>query len=145
MVKGEMDLVPHYLKDRGPFIHRLGVCSPWFRYFTTWVKLHGYWGPRLETSIRQTRIRMPGCLLGSHASTWQVPRTVLGAVIASLGLSWLLSLPMWGADVDGLACFLHRPTVYGCQTRGQSFPTGATPSRHAVVGSVAFLGGAKPP
>jgi hypothetical protein len=50
-----------------------------------------------------------------------------------------------GADVDGLACFLHRPTVYGCQTRGQSFPTGATPSRHAVVGSVAFLGGAKPP
>jgi hypothetical protein len=50
-----------------------------------------------------------------------------------------------GADVDGLAFFLYRPTVYHCQTRGQSFLTGATPSHHATLGGGAFPGGAKPP
>jgi hypothetical protein len=26
-----------------------------------------------------------------------------------------------GVDVDGLACPLHQPTVYSCQTRGHGF------------------------
>jgi hypothetical protein len=50
-----------------------------------------------------------------------------------------------GADVDGLACFLHRPTVYSCQMGGQRFVTGASLSYHIAVGSGAFLGDAKPP
>jgi hypothetical protein len=48
-----------------------------------------------------------------------VPRTVLGVVK--------------GADVDMLACSLHRPTVFSCQRGNQSFRIGATLSHHATV------------
>jgi hypothetical protein len=47
-----------------------------------------------------------------------------------------------GVDVDGLACPLHHRTVYGRQTRGQSFLSGAALFHHATVGGGAFLGGA---
>jgi hypothetical protein len=47
--------------------------------------------------------------------------------------------------VDGIACFLHRPTLCSRQTRGQSFLTGAAPSRRAALGGGAFPGDAKPP
>jgi hypothetical protein len=46
-------------------------------------------------------------------------------------------------DVDRLAYPLHRHTVYGRQTRGQSFLSGAALSYHTVVGGGAFLGGVK--
>jgi hypothetical protein len=35
-------------------------------------------------------------LLSSRASTWLVPRIVLGVATALLHLAWLLSLPTWG-------------------------------------------------
>jgi hypothetical protein len=70
-----------------------------------------------------------------------VPGTVLKDVIALLGFTWLLSLPMWGVDVDGLACPLHRPTVCGHQTRGQSFLLGAAISHRIAVGGGTFPGG----
>jgi hypothetical protein len=41
-----------------------------------------------------------------------MPGMVLGDIVASLSFTWLLSLPTWGVDVDALACYLHRPTVY---------------------------------
>jgi hypothetical protein len=50
-----------------------------------------------------------------------------------------------GVDVDGLACPQHCPTIYDCQTRGQSFLSDAALSCHVAVGSGAFLGDAKPP
>jgi hypothetical protein len=46
--------------------------------------------------------------------------------------------PMWGPDVDGLACSLQRPTVCSHQRGGQSFLTGTAPSCHAVVGGAIF-------
>jgi hypothetical protein len=49
-----------------------------------------------------------------------------------------------GVDVDGLACLLHHPMVYDCQTMGQRFLTGAAPSCHAAAGGGAFPGDAKP-
>jgi hypothetical protein len=49
-----------------------------------------------------------------------------------------------GANVDGLACFLHHRMVYGWQTWVQCFLIGLALSRHvAVVGGV-FSGCAKP-
>jgi hypothetical protein len=50
-----------------------------------------------------------------------------------------------GVDVDGLAYPLHCPTVYGRQTRGQGFLSGAALSHHATVGDGAILGGVKAP
>jgi hypothetical protein len=44
------------------------------------------------------------------------------------------------ADVDGLACPLHRPMVYDYQTRGHSILSGAALSHHVAVGGRAFLG-----
>jgi hypothetical protein len=49
-----------------------------------------------------------------------------------------------GVNVDGLAYPLHHPTVCGHQMRVQSFLSGAALDHHAVVGSGAFPGGAKP-
>jgi hypothetical protein len=51
---------------------------------------------RLEPSICRAWIRMPGCLLGSRALMWRVPRMVLRVAFASFGFIWPLSLPMWG-------------------------------------------------
>jgi hypothetical protein len=42
--------------------------------------------------------------------------------------------------VDGLACYLHHPTVCIGQTRGHSILTGVVPSRHAVVSGAPFRG-----
>jgi hypothetical protein len=39
---------------------------------------------------------------------------------------------------------LHRPTVCGRQTRGQSFMSGVVLSHHTVVGGSTFFGGVKP-
>jgi hypothetical protein len=50
-----------------------------------------------------------------------------------------------GADVDGLACFLHHPMVCSHQRGCQSFLTGVSPSHYVVVGSGAFTGDARPP
>jgi hypothetical protein len=58
--------------------------------------------------------------------------------------TWLLRLPMWGVDVDGLAFFLHHPTACSRQTRGQGLLSGIAFSRRVVVGSSAFPGDAKP-
>jgi hypothetical protein len=49
-----------------------------------------------------------------------------------------------GADVDRLACSLHRHTVCNRQRCDQSFLTGVAPSCHAVVGGAVFPGDAKP-
>jgi hypothetical protein len=49
-----------------------------------------------------------------------------------------------GIDVDGIACPLHRPMVYDCQARGQSFLLGTALSCHAVVGAGTFPGGEAP-
>jgi hypothetical protein len=61
-----------------------------------------------------------------------------------LPFAWILSLPMWVADVDGLACFLHRPTVYRYQLWVQCTLTGAALSRHALGVSDTFSGGVRP-
>jgi hypothetical protein len=37
-----------------------------------------------------------GVLLGSRVLRWMVLEMVLGAVVASSGFTWLLSLPTWG-------------------------------------------------
>jgi hypothetical protein len=52
---------------------------------------------------------------------------------------------MWGANVGGLVCSLHRPTVYSCQRDGQSLLTGDALSHHVVVVGGAFSGDTKPP
>jgi hypothetical protein len=46
--------------------------------------------------------------------------------------------------MDGLACYLHRPTVCGHQTRGQSFLSGTALSHHITLGSGTFPVGARP-
>jgi hypothetical protein len=46
-----------------------------------------------------------------------------------------------GADVDGLACSLHHPTVCSRQRGGQSFLISDAPSCHAVMGGAIFSGG----
>jgi hypothetical protein len=48
-----------------------------------------------------------------------------------------------GADVDELACSLHRPMVCGLQTSVQNLLRGAALSYHTVVGSGAIPRGAK--
>jgi hypothetical protein len=49
-----------------------------------------------------------------------------------------------GADVDGLACSLHRPTAGGWQTRGLCCLRGVVLSHHWAVGSGPFLGVRRP-
>jgi hypothetical protein len=87
---------------------------------------------------------MSGFLLGSWASMWRVPRTFLGVAFASFGFAWLRPSHV-GADVDRLACFLHRPTVYGWQAWVQCFLTSNALYHHVVVGDGAFPGGVKLP
>jgi hypothetical protein len=50
-----------------------------------------------------------------------------------------------GANVDGLACSLHRPIVYSRHRGGQSLLIGSARSRHTTVGGGAFSRDAKPP
>jgi hypothetical protein len=47
--------------------------------------------------------------------------------------------------MDGLAFFLHHPTIWGHQMRGQSFLIGVAPSCHAEVGGGTFLRGGVSP
>jgi hypothetical protein len=54
------------------------------------------WGPRLEISACRVWRRLPVCLLGSRASTWLVPKTILGTATVLLYFTWLLSFPTWG-------------------------------------------------
>jgi hypothetical protein len=49
-----------------------------------------------------------------------------------------------GADLDGPACLLHRPTVCGWQTWVQCSLTGPARSHHVIVVGGAFLRGARP-
>jgi hypothetical protein len=49
-----------------------------------------------------------------------------------------------GGGVDGLACPLHRLTVYSHQTRVQGFLLGIVSSRHVAMDSGALLGGTPP-
>jgi hypothetical protein len=65
-------------------------------YFTTQVKLHGQWGPKLEMLFHRAWKRMLGCLLGSWVLMWQVLGTVLAVIFASFGFPRPLSLPTWG-------------------------------------------------
>jgi hypothetical protein len=65
-------------------------------YFTTWVKLHGQWGPRLDMSVHRAWIRMPGYRLGSRTSMWLVTGMILGAASTSLCFTWLLTITTWG-------------------------------------------------
>jgi hypothetical protein len=72
-----------------------------------------------------------------------MPRMALGDV-ASWHQFYMAAKPSHvGVDLDGLACPLHRPTSYSCQTMGHGFLIGDVLSHHAVVG--AFLGDKKPP
>jgi hypothetical protein len=68
-----------------------------------------------------------------------------GSWSCHLAILYLAAKPShMGANVDGLACSLHRPMVYSHQRGGQSFLTGIAPSHHAVVGGGAFPGDVKP-
>jgi hypothetical protein len=71
----------------------------------------------------------------------KIPRDVA----LHVGLSWLLSLPTWGVDMDELACPLHRPTAYSRKTRGQGFLPGVVLFHCATVGGGAILWDTKPP
>jgi hypothetical protein len=111
--KGGMISSPLYLYGRGPFIDCLSVPKLWVGYFTTRVKLHGQWGPRLETLIHCCWIRIPDC------SSWLSCADVAGARDGSWSclrftLLYLDAKPSYvGADVDDLVCCLHRPTDCG--------------------------------
>jgi hypothetical protein len=101
--------VSPYLKCRGPFIDLLGVPKLWFDYFTTRIKLHGQWGPRLKTLIHRGWLR----LLGSRVLMWMVPGTVLGGCLC-FTLLYLDARPSHvGADLDMLAYHLHHPIDCG--------------------------------
>jgi hypothetical protein len=51
--------------------------------------------------------------------------TVLRDVVSRHWLYLAAKPSHMGVDVDGLACPMHRPTVYSFQTRGQSCLLGA--------------------
>jgi hypothetical protein len=53
--------------------------------------------------------------------------TILEEVASQSGFTWHLSFPMWGVDVDGLACPLHRPTAHNRQVRGQGLSARCCP------------------
>jgi hypothetical protein len=72
------------------------------------------------------------CLVGAKKTDILVPGRCGGGCLGRfLELSCLAMLYFVakssdvGANLDGLACSLHRPTVYSCQRGGQSFLTGA--------------------
>jgi hypothetical protein len=69
----------------------------------------------------------------------------MGTLLRDASLTWLLSLPTWGVNVDGLACLMHRPTAYGRQMRGHGFLPGVVLSHHVAKGSGALLGDTQPP
>jgi hypothetical protein len=85
-----------------------------------------------------------------------LPSGLLGVDVAGAqDVSWSCICFVWlclaakpshvGADVDRLACFLHRPTVYGWQAWVQCFLTSNALYHHVVVGDGAFPGAVKLP
>jgi hypothetical protein len=68
----------------------------------------------------------------------------LETLLRGVSFTWLLSLPTWGVNVDGLACPLHRLMTCSHQLRVHSFLPGAALSHRAAVGGGIFLVGAKP-
>jgi hypothetical protein len=127
-----------YLKGRGSFTDCPGVPKLWFGYFTTRVKLHGQWGPRLEISVRSGWIRLLECL------SWIPGVDVAGAWDGSWGCLCFAVLYLdaksshVGTYVDGLAYHLHHPTDYGWQTWEQSPLTGVIASHHVVMGGMVW-------
>jgi hypothetical protein len=75
---------------------------------------------------------------------WMMSRTILEDVASRCRLYLAAKPSHVGLDVDGLACLLHRPTVYSRQMSGQGFSSGPALSRRVAVGDGAFLGDAKP-
>jgi hypothetical protein len=67
-------------------------------------------------------------------------------VLPCLALFYLATKPNHvGANVDGLACSLHRSMVSNRQRGGLCHLIGAALSHHAAVGDGAFPRGVKPP
>jgi hypothetical protein len=77
------------------------------------VKLHGQWGPKLRMLVRR------GCMGLPRRSFWFLDVEVDGAWDSSWRrrcFTWLhldAKSSHMGANVDGVACPLHRPTVCG--------------------------------
>jgi hypothetical protein len=71
-------------------------------------------------------------------SSWLLHVDVAGAQDSSWGghcltlLHLAAKLSLVGADVDGLACRLHRSTDCGYQAQLQSLLMGAAPSHHSA-------------
>jgi hypothetical protein len=66
-------------------------------------------------SVLESCSYLPGVLFSSRAFLvlrWTMPRMILGEVASRSGFTWWLSLPMWGVNVDGLACPLHQPMAH---------------------------------
>jgi hypothetical protein len=115
-------------------------------YFTTRVKLHGQWGPRLEISVCRGWTGLPECC------SWLLGIEVASVRDGSWSCRCFTSLYLAGkpshveADVHGLACFLHHPNSLRmsdgvCVGRGGTeLLDKCCPSRHAVVGT-SFGGG----
>jgi hypothetical protein len=94
------------LKGRRPFIDHPRVPQLEHSYFTTRVKLHDGWDPRLKILAMELVVGCPTVFwtLGIDvASTWG--SLWCGHRPASLHL--VAKLPHVGADVDRLACHLH--------------------------------------
>jgi hypothetical protein len=69
---------------------------------------------------------------------------VLGDITSQRDFIWLLNLPTWEIDVDGLAYPLHRPTAYNRQARGHGLLSGFVLSRRCS-GRRRLFGDVKPP
>jgi hypothetical protein len=66
------------------------------------------------------------------------------SILSSRNWGVTLSLPMCRANMDGLACSLHRPMVYSHQRGGLCRLTSTALSCHATVGGGAFPRSVKP-
>jgi hypothetical protein len=66
-------------------------------------------------------------------------------LLCDIDFTWLLSLSMWGVDVEGLAYPLHCPMTCDRQSKDQGFLSGAVLSYHVTVGGDAFPRGVRSP
>jgi hypothetical protein len=88
-------------------------------------------------------------LLSLDKDAWLSARLLGVDVTGARDGSWsclcLAAMPShMGADVDGLACFLHCPTVCSWQTQVQCSLTGVAISHHVAVVGGAFSASEKP-
>jgi hypothetical protein len=101
-------------------------------------------------SVRSGQLGLPwhssgllGVLLGSRmflALRWTTLEKVLG-VGAMRRWLYMEAKPSYvGAGVDGLACSMHRPTVYGWQAWVQHFLIGTALFHYVAVVGDAFSG-----